>query len=107
MCIRDSHWIDSETQAFLDSLIESLPTARLLLLVNYRPEYQHGWGGKTYYTQLRIDPLPPESCEELLRSLLGSDEQLAPLERHLIAQTQGNPFFLEAVSYTHLRAHET
>jgi predicted ATPase len=55
----DLHWIDSETQALLDSLVESLPTARLLLLVNYRPEYQHGWGGKTFYTQLRLDPLPP------------------------------------------------
>ena len=37
----DLHWIDSETQALLDSLVESLPTARMLLLVNYRPEYQH------------------------------------------------------------------
>ena len=55
----DLHWIDAETQACLDSLVESLPTARLLLLVNYRPEYQHGWGGKTYYTQVRLDPLPP------------------------------------------------
>jgi predicted ATPase len=51
----DLHWIDSETQAFLDSLIESLPTARFLLLVNYRPEYQHNWGSKTYYSQIRID----------------------------------------------------
>jgi class 3 adenylate cyclase len=58
----DLHWIDTETQALLDSLVESLPTARLLLLVNYRPEYQHGWGGKTYYTQLRLDPLPPASA---------------------------------------------
>src|SRR6202011_3183310 len=52
----DLHWIDSETQALLDSLTESLPTARLLLLVNYRPEYQHGCGSKTFYTQLRVDP---------------------------------------------------
>jgi class 3 adenylate cyclase len=56
LVFEDLHWIDSETQALLDSLVESLPTARLLLLVNYRPEYQHGWGHKTYYTQLRIDP---------------------------------------------------
>jgi hypothetical protein len=59
LVFEDLHWIDGETQALLDSLIESLPTARLLLLVNYRPEYQHGWGSKTYYTQLRLDPLPP------------------------------------------------
>ena len=63
------HWIDTETQAVLDSLIDSLPTARLLLLVNYRPEYQHGWGNKTYYTRLRLDPLPTTSAEELLQAL--------------------------------------
>ncbi|MEK7702116.1 MAG: AAA family ATPase [candidate division NC10 bacterium] len=91
----DLHWIDAETQALLDSLVESLPTARLLLLVNYRPEYQHGWGGKTYYRQIRIDPLPPESAEELLEALLGNDSSLPPLKRLLIERTEGNPFFLE------------
>ena len=79
----------------LDSLVESLPTARLLLLVNYRPEYQHGWGSKTYYTQLRLDPLPSTSAEELLHALLGEDASLAPLRRLLIERTEGNPFFLE------------
>jgi len=91
----DLHWIDAETQALLDSLLESLPTARLLLLVNYRPEYQHAWGGKTYYRQLRIDPLPPESAEALLVALLGNDASLPPLKHLLIEQTEGNPFFLE------------
>jgi class 3 adenylate cyclase/tetratricopeptide (TPR) repeat protein len=89
------HWIDAETQAILDSLIDSLPTTRLFLLVNYRPEYQHGWGNKTSYTQLRLDPLPPASAEELLQALLGDDPSLVPLKRLLIARTEGNPFFLE------------
>jgi tetratricopeptide (TPR) repeat protein len=91
----DLHWIDSETQTLLDSLVESLPTARLLLLVNYRPEYQHGWGGKTYYAQLRLDPLPPASADAFLQALLGDDPSLAPLTQLLIPRTQGNPFFLE------------
>ena len=91
----DLHWIDAETQALLDGLMESLPTARLMLLVNYRPEYQHAWGGKTYYTQLRIDPLPPESAEALLTALLGQDGTLEPLKRALVERTEGNPFFLE------------
>jgi class 3 adenylate cyclase/tetratricopeptide (TPR) repeat protein len=89
------HWIDAETQALLDSLVESLPTAQVLLLVNYRPEYQHGWGQKTYYTQLRLDPLPPASVETLLESLLGDEASLASLNARLIELTQGNPFFLE------------
>ena len=91
----DLHWIDAETQALLDTLVESLPTARLLLLVNYRPEYQHGWGSKTYYTQVRLDPLPPASADALLQALLGDDPSLAPLKRLLIERTEGNPFFLE------------
>jgi class 3 adenylate cyclase len=91
----DLHWIDAETQALLDSLVESLPTARLLLLVNYRPEYQHAWGSQTASTQLRLDPLPPASADELLQALVGDDPSLAPLTRLLIARTEGNPFFLE------------
>ena len=95
LVFEDLHWLDTETQALLDSLVESLPTARLLLLVNYRPEYQHGWGSKTYYTQLRLDPLPPTSADEFLQALLGDDPSLAPLKQLLIARTEGNPFFLE------------
>jgi class 3 adenylate cyclase/tetratricopeptide (TPR) repeat protein len=91
----DLHWIDTETEALLDSLVESLPTARLLLLVNYRPEYQHGWGSKTYYAQLRLDPLPPASADAFLQALLGDAPGLEALKLLLIARTAGNPFFLE------------
>ncbi len=105
LIFEDLHWIDAETQAFLDTLIESLPTARLLLLVNYRPEYQHAWGSKTYYQQLRIDSLPPDSANELLESLLGDDASLAPLKELLIERTEGNPFFLEETVRTLLETH--
>jgi class 3 adenylate cyclase/tetratricopeptide (TPR) repeat protein len=89
------HWIDTETQAFLDCLVDILPTVRILLLVNYRPEYQHSWGRKTYYTQIRIDPLSSASTEGLLQTLLGDDSTLETLQRVLIERTEGNPFFLE------------
>jgi tetratricopeptide (TPR) repeat protein len=100
LIFEDLHWIDSETQALLDSLVEWLPTAPLLLLVNYRPEYQHGWGSKTYYTPLRLDPLPPASAAAVLQALLGDDPSLAPLKQLLIARTEGNPFFLEESART-------
>jgi predicted ATPase len=95
LVFEDLHWIDSETQALLDSLVESLPTARILLVVNYRPEYDQHWGHKTYYTQLRLDPLPPESAEALLGALVGADAGLGTLKRLLVTRTEGNPFFLE------------
>jgi class 3 adenylate cyclase/tetratricopeptide (TPR) repeat protein len=93
LIFEDLHWIDSETQALLDGLVESLGSARLLLLVNYRPEYQHGWVSKTYYTQLRLDALPPESVGDLLQAVLGDDPALEPLKRLLLRR--GNPLFIE------------
>jgi hypothetical protein len=93
LIFEDLHWIDSETQALLDNLVDSLGSARLLLLVNYRPEYQHGWGSKTSYSQMRLDTLPAESTGELLNALLGEDPGLAPLKQLLVKR--GNPFFLE------------
>jgi class 3 adenylate cyclase/tetratricopeptide (TPR) repeat protein len=95
LVVEDLHWIDSETQAWLDLLIDSLPTTRLLLLVNYRPEYMHGWGSKTYYQQVRLDALTTASAEELLEALLGTGPGLADLRQLLIDRTQGNAFFLE------------
>jgi class 3 adenylate cyclase/tetratricopeptide (TPR) repeat protein len=93
LIFEDLHWIDGETQALLDGLVESLGSARLLLLVNYRPEYQHPWGSKTYYSQMRLDALPAESAGELLEALLGDDPGLVPIKRLLVKR--GNPFFLE------------
>jgi class 3 adenylate cyclase/tetratricopeptide (TPR) repeat protein len=90
----DLHWIDSETQMLLDSLVESLPAARVLLLVNYRPEYQHAWNS-TYCRQIQIDPLPLESADELLNALVGSDAALDPLKQILVERSEANPLFLE------------
>ena len=91
----DLHWIDSETQALLNLLVDVIANARILLLVNYRPEYRHEWGSRTHYTQLRLDPLGPESAEEMLAALLGDAKDLIPLKRLIIERTQGTPFFME------------
>jgi class 3 adenylate cyclase/predicted ATPase len=91
----DLHWIDEATQDFLNLLAESLANARILLLVNYRPEYSHAWSSKTYFTRLRLDPLGKESADEMLSALLGDSAELAQLERVIIERTEGNPFFME------------
>jgi DNA-binding NtrC family response regulator/tetratricopeptide (TPR) repeat protein len=91
--VEDLHWIDGETQAVLDRLVNGISGARVLLLVNYRPEYGHTWGSKTYYGQIRMTDLAVETTGELLDALLGDDPALAPLKRRLIKR--GNPFFLE------------
>jgi class 3 adenylate cyclase/tetratricopeptide (TPR) repeat protein len=91
----DLHWVDPETQVLLDLMADAIANARVLLLVNYRPEYHHGWGSKTHYAQLRLDPLGKASAEELLDALLGNEATLQTLKRLVIEKTQGNPFFME------------
>ena len=95
LVFEDLHWIDPETQGFLDLLVEDLHAARVLLLVNYRPEYEHGWGRLGHYSQLRIEPLSERIAGELLTQMLGPAPSLDTLKQLLIERTDANPFFME------------
>ncbi|HZY58115.1 MAG TPA: AAA family ATPase, partial [Candidatus Binataceae bacterium] len=125
LVFEDLHWIDGETQGLLNLLADSIANARILLTVNYRPEYRHEWGHRTHYTQVRLDPLGSESAEEMLTALLTSpapaaeaaganrerslvrneaedarvrvQDSIEELKRFIIARTQGNPFFIEEI----------
>ncbi len=114
LIFEDLHWIDSETQGFLDVLSESVASAKVLLLVNYRPEYRSEWGQKTYYTQLRLAPFGKAEAEEFLDALLGvsvgADRRVGPqgpgahtgaplqnLKRLILEKTEGTPFFMEEI----------
>jgi class 3 adenylate cyclase len=93
----DLHWIDAETQELLDLLVDSVAGARMLMLVNYRPEYHHAWGSRACYTQLRLNPLGGQSADEMLDALLGGDASVQSLKRLIIEKAQGNPFFMEEI----------
>src|SRR5262249_32081711 len=93
LIFEDLHWIDSETQGFLDTLSESLASTRIVLLVNYRPEYRQEWGQKTYYTQLRLPPFGKDEAEELLTYLLGQDASVRRLKQLILEKAEGTPFF--------------
>ncbi len=95
LVFEDLHWIDPESQRLLDALAGGLGGQRLLLLVTYRPEYQHGWAGKSYYTRIRVDPLGDAMAQAMLDGLLGHAPELAALKGLLIERTEGRPLFIE------------
>ena len=98
LIIEDLHWLDAYSQEFLESLVESLAEVRLLLLMNWRPEYEHTWTDETHFALLRLDPLDELQGRELLDAILGLDVALEPLKDLVLARTKGNPFFLEEVA---------
>ena len=83
LIVEDLHWLDDESQALLDLLVEQMADARLLLLVNFRPEYQLRWGDKSYAQSLRLDALGHDNADEMLSAMLGkSDEPVAAEAAH-------------------------
>jgi predicted ATPase len=95
LVVEDLHWIDPGTQAVLEHLVDSLGACRVLLLLTHRPEFRHPWLAKSYFSQLRLDPLGTDSADRLLRALLGEDRGLDELRRQLLERAGGTPLFLE------------
>ncbi|MET3824095.1 putative ATPase [Burkholderia ambifaria] len=100
LLFEDLQWLDRETEAFLTYLIDHVPDARILLLVNYRPEYRPAWAGAAHWSTLRLEPLGPSDAQGLLTALLGEDRSLVPLKQLILEKTEGNPFFMEEVVQT-------
>ncbi len=95
MVMEDLHWLDDETQSFLTMFGHDLKKASILLLVNYRPEYQPSWDAATSHTQIRLNAFGQDDAQELLKALLGDDPALDQLKRLIIEKTEGNAFFME------------
>ena len=91
----DLHWIDEQTQALLDLVADSIAPAKILLLVNYRPEYSEQWNSKTYYSKIGLNPLGGADGAAMLAALLGASVELNPLKKLIVERTGGNPFFVE------------
>lgn len=100
LLFEDLQWLDRETEAFLAYLIDHLPDTRILLLVNYRPEYQPAWTRAAHWSAIRLEPLGPADAQGLLAALLGEDRTLVPLKQRILEKTEGNPFFMEEVVQT-------
>jgi class 3 adenylate cyclase/tetratricopeptide (TPR) repeat protein len=101
LVIEDLHWVDPDTRDLLEDLVDFLPALRVLLIVSFRPEYEHAWAAAPGYTEIRLAPLSPPAAATLLDDLLGSDPALEDVGGWLRERTQGNPFFLEE-SVAHL-----
>jgi len=95
--LEDLHWLDGGSESFLAHLVDAMPGSRLLLVVNFRPEYQAAWLAKPYVQTLPLLPLGSAASAELLGALLGDHPSLDDLADRIRARTGGNPFFIEEV----------
>jgi predicted ATPase/class 3 adenylate cyclase len=94
LVIEDLQWLDVQTQAFVDLLVDRLGQTAVALLVSYRSDYQPRWSGSGH-TQIHLDRLAPADVNMLLDTLIGDDPSLESLKQTLEQHTDGNPLFME------------
>jgi class 3 adenylate cyclase/tetratricopeptide (TPR) repeat protein len=96
--IDDLQWMDKTSEAFISYFIEWLSNTRILLLLLYRPEYNHPWGSKSFYKQIGVYPLSEDESRQFIRCLLNEAEIPGQIEQFIIGRTSGNPLFMEEFS---------
>jgi transcriptional regulator with AAA-type ATPase domain/tetratricopeptide (TPR) repeat protein len=98
VAVEDLHWLDTASEAYFASLVESLPGAPILFLSTYRPGYRPPWMERSYATQMALEPLSPEESLSVVRSILETEQVPPPLAEAILAKAEGNPFFLEELA---------
>ncbi|MDX2451544.1 adenylate/guanylate cyclase domain-containing protein [Desulfosarcina sp.] len=98
--IDDLQWLDKTSEEFISYFIEWIANTQILLLLLYRPEYNHPWGSKSFYKQIGIYPLSDDESKQFIRRLLNDGEISQAIEQFIIGRTSGNPLFMEELLYT-------
>ena len=99
LAIEDLHWIDKTTEELVAYLIESIPSTCIMLILLYRPEYNHSWGNKSYYTKVNLDQLPASASAELVQAILEGGAVEPRLRDLVINRSSGNPLFMEELTH--------
>jgi len=97
LLVEDMHWVDSETEAFLNLLMTKLDNVPILLLITFRPEYQAHWLNKINHMNIILNELQQDQEKILLDNLLGNDISLTDIKLKLLNECKGNPFFIQEI----------
>ena len=95
--IEDLHWIDGASEEFFVSLVDSVPTLRVLLILTYRPGYASPFGDRSYFARLTPAALSAQDSARMAAALLSADTLPDELRTLLGARAEGNPFYIEEV----------
>src|SRR5439155_3709074 len=63
--MEDLHWVDPTTLEFLTLLVDQGPTARILALWTFRPDFSPPWTGRSHLTQVTLHRLPRQQATEM------------------------------------------
>jgi class 3 adenylate cyclase/tetratricopeptide (TPR) repeat protein len=95
IAVEDLHWIDKSSEEYLKDLLDSISGTRIFLILTYRPDFIHTWGGRSYHSQVNLNRLSNRESLAIVTHLLGTSDMDRKLENLILEKTEGVPFFIE------------
>ena len=96
--MEDLHWVDPSTLEFLTLLVDQGPTARILALFTFRPDFSPPWTGRSHLTQVTLNRLPRRQAAELTGRVAHGKALPAEVVEQVVAKTDGVPLFVEELT---------
>src|SRR5262249_39494307 len=96
--MEDLHWVDPTTLEFLHLLVDQGPTARILALWTFRPDFSPPWVGRSHLTQMTLHRLPQQQAAEMADRVAHSKALPPEVVEQVVAKTDGVPLFVEELT---------
>jgi predicted ATPase len=104
LIVEDLHWVDHSTMEFLTLLMDQVPTARIMVLVTCRPEFQRPWGSRAYLVPITLQRLPGQQVEAMIQRVTRGKALPSDVTRQIVTRTDGVPLFVEELIKTILES---
>jgi predicted ATPase len=96
--MEDLHWVDPSTLELLSLLVDQGPTARILALWTFRPDFSQPWTGRSHVTQVMLPLLPRRQAAELTGRVSQGKAMPPEVVEQVVAKTDGVPLFVEELT---------
>jgi TOMM system kinase/cyclase fusion protein len=96
--LEDLHWVDPTTLELLTLLVDQGPTARILALWTFRPDFSPPWSGRSHLTQMTLNRLPRRQAAELTGRMAHGKALPPEVVEQVVAKTDGVPLFVEELT---------
>ena len=96
--MEDLHWVDPSTLEFLSLLVDQGPTARILALLTFRPDFSPPWTGRAHLTQVTLNRLPRRQAAEMTSQVVHGKALPPEVLEQVVAKTDGVPLFVEELT---------
>ena len=98
LVMEDLHWVDPSTLELLSLLVDQGPTARILALFTFRPDFPPPWTGRAHLTQVTVHRLPRRQAVEVIRQVAHGKTLPPEVVEQIVAKTDGVPLFVEELT---------